>query len=73
MPNASLTPGVASSDVTPGNIASTICVTGYTSGRRLDDGRRVRPPEAYTSSLKVTQIVQYGYADMSSAATRRTI
>lgn len=67
LPNPGLTPGVASADVTPADITSTICVVGYTRGRRLDDGRTVRPPEAYTSSLKVQQIVQYGYTDKNPA------
>jgi len=64
-PNVGLTPGVASADVTPANIASTICVVGYTNGRRLDDGRTVRPSEAYTNALKLQQLVEYGYADRS--------
>jgi hypothetical protein len=63
LPNARLTPGVVSADVTPANINRTICVSGYTSGRRLDDGRTVRPSSSYTTALKRTQIVQYGYAD----------
>jgi len=37
----------------------TICVTGYTAG--------VRPPSAYTDSLKKQQIVQYGYSDTNPA------
>lgn len=65
LPSARLTPGVASADVTPANIASTICVVGYTSGRRHDDGRTVRPPSSYTTALKRRQIVQYGYTDFS--------
>ena len=65
LPNPKLTPGVASSDVTPADIRSTICVSGYTSGRRHDDGRTVRPPESYTENLKRQQIAQYGYADTS--------
>ncbi len=63
LPDPRLTPGVASADVTPVNIASTICTTGYTSGARHDDGRSVRPPESYTENLKRQQIAQYGYAD----------
>jgi hypothetical protein len=65
LPNSNLTPGVASADVTPTNIASTICVSGYTSGRRHDNGRTVRPPESYTESLKRQQISQYGYTDVA--------
>ncbi len=67
LPNPALTPGVASADVTPADISSTICVAGYTSGRRHDDGRTVRPPEAYTEALKKRQIAQYGYADANPA------
>jgi len=67
LPNPRLTPGIASSDVTPANTAATICVSGYTSGRRHDDGRTVRPPESYTSALKRQQIAQYGYADTNLA------
>ncbi|HEX3507678.1 MAG TPA: hypothetical protein VHW94_04755 [Candidatus Dormibacteraeota bacterium] len=63
LPNPVLTPGVASADVVPSNINRTICVSGYTSGRRLDDGRWVRPPSSYTTALKRQQVAQYGYAD----------
>ena len=63
LPIAQLTPGVVSADVTPANVNRTICVSGYTSGRRLDDGRTVRPSSSYTTALKRVQIVQYGYAD----------
>ena len=65
LPNPHLTPGVASADVTPANIGSTICVVGYTSGRRHDDGRTVRPSSSYTTALKRQQIVQYGYRDFN--------
>ncbi len=67
LPNPALTPGVASADVTPADLSSTICVTGYTSGRRHDDGRTVRPPESYTEALKKRQIAQYRYADANPA------
>lgn len=63
LPNRLLTPGVASADVTPANVFTTICVSGYTSGRRLDDGRTVRPSDSYTEALKRKQIAQYAYAD----------
>jgi hypothetical protein len=63
LPNPVLTPGMASADVTPATIGSTICVAGYTAGRRHDDGRTVRPPESYTEALKRQQIAQYGYSD----------
>jgi hypothetical protein len=58
---------MASADVTPATIGSTICVSGYTAGRRHDDGRTVRPPESYTEALKRQQIAQYGYADTQLA------
>jgi hypothetical protein len=67
LPDPRLTPGAASADVTPGTISTTICVTGYTAGRRHDDGRTVRPPESYTEPLKQQQIVQYGYTDTNLA------
>jgi hypothetical protein len=63
LPIARLTPGVVSADVGPDNLKSTICVVGYTSGRRHDDGRTVRPPESYTNALKRQQIAEYGYVD----------
>lgn len=63
LPIARLTPGVVSTDVTPANINRTICVSGYTSGRRHNDGRKMRPPSSYTTALKRQQIVQYGYSD----------
>jgi hypothetical protein len=63
LPNPVLTPGMVSGDVTPATIGSTICVAGYTAGRRHDDGRTVRPPESYTEALKRQQIAQYGYSD----------
>ena len=67
LPNSVLTPGAASADVTPANVGTTICVAGYTAGRRHDDGRTVRPPESYTETLKRQQIAQYGYADTNLA------
>jgi hypothetical protein len=63
LPDHRLTPGVASADVTPANIHTTICVSGYTSGLRHDDGRTVRPPSTYTTALKREQIFEYGYPD----------
>jgi hypothetical protein len=46
-----------STAVTPDTVATTICVAGWTA--------TVRPPAAYTSALKVVQIVEYGYGDRS--------
>jgi hypothetical protein len=41
--------------VTPASIATTICVSGYTT--------TIRPPVSFTDRLKVHQIMTYGYAD----------
>ena len=56
LPDPQLTPGAASAAVTQSNIHRTICRYGYT--------RTVRPPEAYTESLKRHQIREYGYRDL---------
>ena len=55
LPDAAMTPGATNPDVTQANIASTVCVKGYT--------KTIRPPASYTNSLKKKQIRQYGYAD----------
>src|SRR5437870_1640129 len=47
-----LTPGSLNPDVTQGSIGSTICVRGWTA--------TVRPPESYTSELKLEQMREYG-------------
>lgn len=57
LPNSSLTPGSINPDVTQDNLATTICRSGWAS--------TVRPPNAYTSALKLAQIIEYGYADRS--------
>jgi hypothetical protein len=53
LPDRRCTPGVTYAKVTQQNIGRTICKSGWTS--------TVRPPEDYTSDLKVVQIRQYGY------------
>lgn len=58
-PDLNCTPGVLSPNVTQEKIAQTICVPGYTKG--------IRPPASYTTSLKVRQIAEYGYADTNLA------
>ena len=55
LPDLNCTPGVVNPEVTPETVAQTICVPGYT--------RKIRPPSSYTTSLKVRQIAEYGYAD----------
>lgn len=55
MPDPGRTPGSIDPSVTDDNVGQTICVAGWAS--------RHRPPSAYTSALKVAQILEYGYAD----------
>lgn len=55
LPRPDLTPGSINPNVTPATMAETICKAGWTA--------TVRPPSAYTSGLKVAQIVLYGYED----------
>lgn len=55
LPDPSCTPGATNSNVTQGNIDSTICVSGWTS--------TVRPSESYTENLKYKSIAEYGYND----------
>jgi hypothetical protein len=57
LPNAKLTPGAINPNVTQANTSTTICKSGWTA--------TVRPPSAYTSALKLVQIVEYGYSDRS--------
>ncbi|MFE9429088.1 hypothetical protein ACFYNO_39775 [Kitasatospora sp. NPDC006697] len=59
LPDSSCTPGVTNPDVTPDNIQSTICVSGYSGS--------IRPPVSYTNALKVQQIAAYGYSDTNTA------
>jgi hypothetical protein len=47
-----MTPGVVDPRVTPANVQSTICVSGWS--------RSIRPPSDYTSRLKVEQMRAYG-------------
>lgn len=59
LPDKECTPGAVDPRVTQDNIHQTICVTGYT--------KTVRPPVAYTNSLKIQQISDYGYSDLNPA------
>lgn len=58
-PDPALTPGATNPSVTQATIGSTICVSGWAA--------TVRPPSSYTTSLKGTQITEYGYADTNLA------
>jgi hypothetical protein len=55
LPDPRHTPGVINPAVTQDNLASTICKPRWT--------QTIRPPSAYTSALKVAQILEYGYSD----------
>lgn len=55
LPDPVCTPGEINPIVAQGNIASTICVSGWT--------KTVRPPVTYTDRLKVEGIVAYGYTN----------
>jgi hypothetical protein len=57
LPDPKRTPGSINPNVTEDNMATTICKSGWTA--------TVRPPSAYTSALKLVQIVEYGYSDRS--------
>ena len=57
LPDPKRTPGSINPNVTEDNLAITICARGWTA--------TIRPPSAYTSALKLVQIVEYGYSDHS--------
>jgi hypothetical protein len=59
LPDPVCTPGATNPAVTQANIQSTICKKGWTA--------TVRPPQSYTSKLKVQGIKDYGYADTNVA------
>src|SRR5437867_1147538 len=54
------TPGAVDPRVTQGNLATTVCVPGYTA--------TVRPPSSYTNGLKVHQLLSPRYADKDPAS-----
>ena len=53
LPDPHCTPGAVNPQVTQATIASTICVSGYTSS--------IRPPENITEPEKVASAAAYGY------------
>ena len=59
LPDPICTPGSIDPAVTDANVASTICVSGYTA--------TIRPSSSYTGSLKRQQMVEYGFTDSLSA------
>jgi hypothetical protein len=54
-----MTPGATNPAITQADIGSTICVSGWTA--------TIRPPSSYTTALKRTGIVAYGYTDTNLA------
>ena len=58
LPDARCTPGALNPAVTPGDIASTICASGWTS--------RVRPPEAVSEREKFASLRAYAIAGYAS-------
>lgn len=59
LPDHTRTPGAINPAATQANLATTVCKAGWAGS--------VRPPSAYTSALKIAQIVEYGYADKNPA------
>jgi hypothetical protein len=55
LPRADLTPGAINPTATQANLTETVCKAGWATS--------LRPPAAYTSALKLAQIIEYGYAD----------
>ena len=55
LPDPVRTPGAINASATQANLETTVCKSGWAA--------TVRPPTAYTSALKVAQILEYGYAD----------
>lgn len=60
LPDAAATPGAINPNVTQENIATTICVSGWT--------KTIRPPASYTNKLKAAQLAAGPY--QSTAAMR---
>lgn len=54
LPDAITTPGAVNATVTQANIATTICVHGWT--------KTIRPPASYTNKLKAGQLAAGAYA-----------
>jgi hypothetical protein len=61
LPNQARTPGALNPLVTQANIATTICVSGWTA--------TIRPPSSFTTALKVQQLAS-GYTYNGDRATK---
>lgn len=58
LPDPVCTPGSIDPAVTDDNVATTICVRGYTA--------TIRPSSTYTNRLKRQQMIEYGFTDSIS-------
>ena len=58
LPDPVCTPGSIDPAVTDDNVATTICVRGYTA--------TIRPSSSYTNRLKRQQMIEYGFTDSIS-------
>jgi hypothetical protein len=61
LPDAIATPGAVNPAITQENIATTICVPGWT--------KTIRPPASYTNKLKTAQLTSGAYASPQGART----
>lgn len=61
LPDRRCTPGATNPAVTPANLASTVCKSGWTA--------TVRPAASYTDSLKRQQMAAYGFPPGTALST----
>lgn len=61
LPDAIQTPGTVNPAVTQDNIATTICVPGWT--------KTIRPPASYTNKVKASQLAAGAYASPQAPRT----
>ena len=59
LPNRDRTPGAINLAATQATLGTTVCKAGWAAS--------VRPTSAYTSALKIAQLLEYGYADRNPA------
>lgn len=61
LPDRHCTPGATNPEVTPADLATTVCKSGWTS--------TVRPPVSYTDALKHQQMTAYGFPAGTALST----
>jgi hypothetical protein len=59
LPDPVCTPGVTNPAITQANISQNICNKNWST-------KSIRPPESYTSKLKIQQMQEYGFTDSPS-------